>query len=76
MITHEVGFMTDCATFGSNIKKPQQAMLLVEKDPKRPWANRKLIHANIILDSVPAYPNDTQKSLRPYRGLPVCIITY
>ncbi|XP_047351514.1 cilia and flagella-associated protein 47-like [Vespa velutina] len=71
LITHEVGFMTECATFGSNIKKPQQAMLLVEKDPKRPWANKKLINANIILDSVPAYPNDTQKSLRPYRGLPV-----
>ncbi|KAI4480245.1 hypothetical protein M0804_010243 [Polistes exclamans] len=71
LITHEVGFMTNRATFGSNVKKPRQAMLFVEKDLKRPWANKKLIRNNIILDSVPAYPNDTQKSLRPYRGPPV-----
>ncbi|XP_015191015.1 PREDICTED: uncharacterized protein LOC107074068 [Polistes dominula] len=71
LITHEVGFMTNRATFGSNVKKPRQAMLFVEKDLKRSWANKKLIRDNVIIDSVPAYPNDTQKSLRPYRGPPV-----
>ncbi|XP_043492465.1 cilia- and flagella-associated protein 47-like [Polistes fuscatus] len=49
MITHEVEFMTNRATFGSDVKKPRQEMLFVEN----------------------AYPNDTQKSLRPYRGSPV-----